>query len=69
MNIGNEFRFDLWLYNEMQKRGFNKTEMAEASGVSIQAIMHYLNNKRLPTLRTLIAILDAFDMRIDFVSR
>ena len=67
MNEDNKFRFDLWLYNEMQKRGYNAFDLAEKAGVSPQTVNYYLRNTRMPTLRTLAVLLDAFDMHMEFV--
>lgn len=33
MNEGNSFRFDLWLYNQMKRRGMNMKELAEKAGI------------------------------------
>lgn len=67
MNEGNEFRFDLWLYNEMQKRKWKSTELAEKTGLSRQTICFYLMDERIPTLRTLAVILKAFNKHIEIV--
>lgn len=67
MNENGYFRFDLWLYNELRKRGMKQIDLAEKSGVSISAIHYLLSNKQQPTMRTLGMILNALDMHMDFV--
>lgn len=64
MNEGNAFRFDLWLHNEMQKRGWNTTDMAEASGLTHVTIGYYLRNTRTPTLYSFGMILKALGKHI-----
>ena len=68
MNDNEYFRFDLWLYNELKKRGTKQIDLAEKSGVSISAIHYLLRNKQQPTMRTLGMILNALDMHMDLVS-
>ena len=60
MNEGNSFRFDLWLYNEMVKRGWNGADLARKTGLTKVTIGQYLGNDRLPTLKSFQLILDAF---------
>lgn len=67
MNEGNRFRFDLWLYNEMQKRGWEPLDLAIETGLSVPNIRNYLKNRSMPTLRSLELILRAFDMHMEFV--
>ena len=67
MNEGNEFRFDLWIYNEMVKRGWDVTDLSIESDLSVTTINHYLRNDYLPTLYSLALILKAFDMHMEFV--
>ena len=67
LNEWNSFRFDLWLYNEMRKRGWNTQDLAEKAGITRQAVVFYLADERLPTMRTLAEILSAFDMHMEFV--
>ena len=68
MNEGNEFRFDLWLYNELKKRGMRQIDLATKAGVSPTTITYFLQNKRMPNTRTIAAILDALDMHLEIVS-
>lgn len=68
MNENGYFRFDLWLYNELRKRGMKQIDLAEKSGVSISAIHYLLRNKQQPTMRVLTMILNALDMHMEFVS-
>ena len=68
MNENGYFRFDLWLYNELKKRGMKQIDLAEKSGVSISAIHYLLRNKQQPTMRVLGMILNALDMHMEFVS-
>ena len=68
MNENGYFRFDLWLYNELRKRGMKQIDLAEKSGVSISAVHYLLRNKQQPTMRTLGMILNALDMHMEFVS-
>ena len=60
MNEGNSFRFDLWLYNELVKRGWTGADLARKTGLSKVTIGQYLGNDRMPNLRTFALILDAF---------
>ena len=64
MNEGNEFRFDLWLYNQIQKRGWSLYDLEEKSGVSEQSLSLYLHNKCLPTFRSFALLLKAFNQHI-----
>lgn len=68
MNEDNKFRFDLWLYNELQKRGMKQIDLANKTGVSPATITYFLQNKRMPNTRTLAVILDALDMHLEIVS-
>lgn len=67
MNEDNKFRFDLWLYNQMQKYGYNAIDVADKTGISPQTINHYLRDTRMPTLRTLAVLLKAFNMHLEIV--
>jgi transcriptional regulator with XRE-family HTH domain len=66
MNEGNNFRFDLWLYNEIKRRGLNISEFADRAGISSDAVSDYLKNKRLPNMVTLALILKALKMHLIF---
>lgn len=66
MNEGNSFRFDLWLYNQMKRRGMNMKELAEKAGISAQSVSDYVKNTRMPTVMTLALILNALDMHMVF---
>ena len=68
MNEDNKFRFDLWLYNELQKRGMKQIDLANKTGVSPATITYFLQNKRMQNTRTLAVILDALDMHLEIVS-
>ena len=68
MNEDNKFRFDLWLYNELQKRGMKQIDLANKTGVSPATITYFLQNKRMPNFRTRAVILDALDMHLEIVS-
>lgn len=67
MNEGNNFRFDLWLYNQMQRRGWSRQDMAEKTGLDRVTIGYYLTNVRLPTMTSLALILKALGMHMEFV--
>ena len=67
MNEGNSFRFDLWLYNEMQKRGWNSNDLAGKTGLSRATICFYLADERIPTLRTFALLLKAFGKHVEIV--
>ena len=67
MNEGNNFRFDLWIYNEMVKRGWDAIDLSIASTLSVTTINHYLRNDYLPTMYSLAMILQAFGMHMEFV--
>ena len=67
MNEGNEFRFDLWLYNQLQKRGFTQKEFADKAGITSATVSYFIHNQKMPTVRTLALILDALDMHMEFV--
>lgn len=64
MNEGNEFRLDLWIYNEMQKRGLSISDLSEKSGLSYSSIQQYINQKKMPTLRSFALILKALGKHI-----
>lgn len=66
MNEGNSFRFDLWLYNQMKRRGMNMKGLAEKAGISAQSVSDYVKNTRMPTVMTLALILNALDMHMVF---
>ena len=67
MNEGNKFRFDLWLYNEMKKRGWDAIDLAIELGISEKTIYHYIKNDYLPTMYSLARLLKAFNMHMEFV--
>lgn len=67
MNEGNKFRFDLWLYNEMAKRGWNISDLSRKTSLTRQTIRFYLQNKRGPTLMSFALILEAFNKHIEIV--
>ena len=67
MNEGNDYRFDLWLYNEMQKRGWNNQDMARRSGLNRETIKSFLNNKRNPTMYTFGRIIKALGKHLEIV--
>lgn len=67
MNEKANFRFDLWLYNEMQKRGYNTMDIERKTGIAHSTISNYLNNKGNPSMYTLALLLNAFDMHMEFV--
>ena len=64
MNEGNFFRFDLWLYNEMVKRGWNKADLARACGLSKVIVGKYMANKQGPTLYSFQKILAALGKHV-----
>ena len=68
MNEGNNFRFDLWIYNEMVKRGWDAIDLSVESGLSVTTINHYLRDDYLPTMYSLSMILKAFNMHMVFES-
>ena len=47
MNEGNKFRFDLWLYNEMKKRGWDAIDLAIESGISEKTIYHLYKSRAI----------------------
>ena len=67
MNIGDEFRFDLWLYNELQKRGMKQKDLAEKADITSATVSTLIHNQKMPTVRTLALILGALDMHMEFV--
>lgn len=67
MIIDKEFHFDHWLRNELYKRDMKQKELAEKSTVTCATISYYMNNREMPTVRTLALILDALDMHMEFV--
>jgi DNA-binding XRE family transcriptional regulator len=67
MNEGNWFRFDLWLYNEMQKRGWDIFDMSVYADISPQTISAYLKGKFEPTLKSFGKILNAFGKHVEIV--
>jgi transcriptional regulator with XRE-family HTH domain len=64
MNEGNEFRLDLWLYNEMKKRGLSISDLAEKSSLSYSSIQQYINRNKMPTLQSFGLILKALGKHI-----
>lgn len=64
MNEGNEFRLDLWIYNEMKKRGLSISDLSEMSGLSYSSIQQYINQKKMPTLQSFGLILKALGKHI-----
>ncbi len=65
MNEGNWFPFDLWLYNEMQKRGWDIFDMSVYADISPQTISAYLKGKFEPTLKSFGKILNAFGKHVE----
>ena len=68
MNERNSYRLDLWLYNELQKRGMTMLELSEKAGVSYKTVLNCVHNVNSPSLYTLALILNALDAHIEFVS-
>jgi DNA-binding phage protein len=62
-----EFEFAMWLEGELRKRNMTNVQLARRTGICPSAITHYLCYDRSPTLRTLLAILDALHMHIEIV--
>ena len=67
MNDDKGFRFDLWLYNEMKKRGMNTMDMERLTGVAHSTTSNYLHNKWSPSFAVLSQILPAFGKHIEIV--
>ena len=67
MTVNNDFHFDTWLRDEMQKRGITQKELAEKSFVTCATISYYMNNQKMPTVRTLDLLLNALDMHMEFI--
>ena len=67
MDEDNLFRFDLWLYDEMNKRDLNATDVAEMADLSLHSIYGYLHNRTTPRLGSLALILKAFGKHIEIV--
>ena len=67
MNEGDSFRFDLWLYNEMQKREWNLMDLSRASGLHHATLGYYITGTRLPTLASFALILKALGKHIEIV--
>jgi len=66
---GDQERFDLFLRWEMAKRGWDEEDLAMESGLSAQAIRAYIGRKQMPTMSSLLLILDALGMRMRFVDK
>ena len=62
-----DFHFDLWMADELQKRGWDAIDLSVESDLSVTTINHYLRNDYLPTLYSLWQILKAFGMHMEFV--
>ena len=67
MIVDNEFHFDTWLKDEMKKRGITQKQLAEKSYVTCATISYYMNNQKMPTVRTLDLLLNALDMHMEFL--
>jgi transcriptional regulator with XRE-family HTH domain len=67
MSIGESFV--AWLQEEMQKRGWNQSDLAKAAGISRQAVSNILNMARTPGPDVCKSIASAFkiDPAIVFV--
>ena len=66
---GDQERFDLFLQWEMAKRGWDEEDLAMESGLSSQAIRAYVRGTQMPTMSSLLLILDALNMRIRFIDK
>lgn len=62
-----DFSFDKWLRMEMKKRNLRQIDVSQMSGVSLQEISNYVRGLSLPTMRTLLVLLEAFNMHMEFV--
>ena len=50
-----------------QSSGATLSQLAEAAGISPRAIKYYASGEREPTMSTLIALADYFDVSIDYL--
>lgn len=50
-----------------QSRGATLSQLAEAVGISTRAIKYYASGEREPSLSTLIALADYFDVSLDYL--
>ena len=67
LTVDDEFRFDRWLRNELYKRDMTQKEFAEKADITCTTVSYYINNKEMPTVRTLALMLKALDMHMEFV--
>ena len=52
----------------MEERGYNQSNLAEATGLSQNAISQYINKTRIPTIRAIINLAYELDCDIsDFI--
>lgn len=65
----NEFSFSQWLEDEIKRRGLKIRKVARMTGLTEKAIYQYLRVKRIPSIMTVVEILDAFGYRIKIVKK
>jgi transcriptional regulator with XRE-family HTH domain len=61
--------FPNWLMQEMEKRGWNQSELAEKAGMTPTAISDVLKGKRNPGLQFCKGVARAFDVTLGEVLR
>lgn len=61
--------FDVWLDEQLKQKRLTKRQLAYRAGIEPSTITHYSAFKRSPTLRTLLAILDALDMTLEIKAK
>jgi len=66
---GDETRFDLWLAREMEKREWDIFDVELESGLNHETVKSYLKGTRLPTMSSLLLLLDAFGKRMVIVDK
>ena len=57
--------FSKRLIKEMHKRGINRKELAELSGVSENTISNYINENREPKVMNIIKISEALEIPVN----
>ena len=55
------------LQEERQKKGATQKEMAELLGVKLRAYQYYESGQHNPTLDSLVALADYFDVTTDYL--
>lgn len=60
------FRFDYWLWDQLQRKGMTQAQLSKKTGLDPSAISLYLSRRRVPNIESFLKILSALELNIYF---